>query len=87
MTAADVKRQIEGAVSKRDATQCLALCEEIVKKRLYIGEPVAAQEDTRRLTLTYPGRCMGCGKTVPVGATALWKKHVGVWHTSCGGNQ
>jgi len=37
----------------------------------------------RKITLKYEGRCLKCGKTIPMGAEAYWESGKGVWHLEC----
>lgn len=36
-----------------------------------------------RLTNKYQAACRGCHQTIPVGATVMWKRGVGVAHEGC----
>jgi len=38
----------------------------------------------RKITLKYEGRCVKCGKTIPMGTEAYWESGKGVWHLECG---
>ena len=37
----------------------------------------------RKITLKYEGRCVKCGKTIPMGTEAYWESGKGVWHLGC----
>ena len=43
------------------------------------------ENELRRISLKYEGRCVKCGRTIPAGETAYWDKDKGVWHLECAG--
>jgi hypothetical protein len=45
---------------------------------------IEEQEKIRKIPLKYEGRCVKCGREIPVGETAYWEKDRGVWHLDCG---
>ena len=37
----------------------------------------------RKITLKYEGRCLSCGKMIPIGTRAYWESGKGIWHLEC----